>query len=222
MSFGAEYVQPPEGAHLVAVALGEGLPLGAGLLVGPVVLFRADCETFSGGVTYREPFVVTTENDVDASTGHVRGHGDGALSTGLGDDLRFTEVLLRVQDLVVDAGLREFAAEQFRLLDRRGTEQNRLAEVGASANVADDGRELRGLGLIDEVRLVVAHRRLIRRDRHDGEFVGVAKLGGFGFGGTGHARELLVETEIVLQGDRRPGVVLFLDSHALFGFDGLV
>ena len=34
--------------------------------------------------------------------------------------------------------------------------------------------------------------------------------------------ELLVEAEVVLQGDRRPGVVLLLDAHALFGFDGLV
>ena len=64
--------------------------------------------------------------------------------------------------------------------------------------------------------------RLVRRNRHDRELVGVAELGGLGLGGTGHAGELLVHAEVVLQGDRRPGVVLLLDAHALFGLDRLV
>src|SRR5207247_11401308 len=40
--------------------------------------------------------------------------------------------------------------------------------------------------------------------------------------GTGHAGELLVEAEVVLQGDRGERDVLLLDPHALLRLDGLM
>jgi len=39
---------------------------------------------------------------------------------------------------------------------------------------------------------------------------------------TRHAAELLVQTEVVLEGDRREGLVLLFDLHGLFGLDRLV
>jgi len=48
------------------------------------------------------------------------------------------------------------------------------------------------------------------------------ELGRFGLSRAGHPAELLVEAEIVLEGDGGPGVVLLGDAHALFGLDGLV
>ena len=56
----------------------------------------------------------------------------------------------------------------------------------------------------------------------DVELVDLVELGGLGVGGAGHARELLVEAEVVLQGDRREGLVLALDLDVLLGLDGLV
>ena len=56
-----------------------------------------------------EAFGVATEEDVDASACHVGGHRDRMQSTGLGDDLRLTRVLLGVEHLVLDAALRELA-----------------------------------------------------------------------------------------------------------------
>src|SRR5206468_5223325 len=44
----------------------------------------------------------------------------------------------------------------------------------------------------------------------------------FGLGGTVHAGELVVYTEVVLEGDRGEGDVLLLDLHALLRLDGLV
>ena len=49
-----------------------------------------------------------------------------------------------------------------------------------------------------------------------------SELRGLGQRRTGHAGELLVEAEVVLQRDGRPGVVLLFDRHPLFGLDGLV
>ena len=43
-----------------------------------------------------------------------------------------------------------------------------------------------------------------------------------GLRGTGHAGELLVEAEVVLERDRREGDVLLLDPHALLRLDRLV
>ena len=41
-------------------------------------------------------------------------------------------------------------------------------------------------------------------------------------GGARHAGELVVHPEVVLEGDRREGLVLLLDVHALLGLDRLV
>ena len=48
------------------------------------------------------------------------------------------------------------------------------------------------------------------------------ELGGLGHGRTGHAGELVVEAEEVLQGDRGEGLVLVLDLHPFLGLDRLV
>ena len=57
---------------------------------------------------------------------------------------------------------------------------------------------------------------------HDLEAVGVRELTGFGGRGAGHAGELLVELEVVLQGDGREGLVLLLDPHPFLRLDRLV
>ena len=60
------------------------------------------------------------------------------------------------------------------------------------------------------------------RDRHDADVVDLVELGRLGLRRTGHAGELAVEPEVVLQGDRGEGLVLLLDLDALFGLDRLV
>ena len=65
-------------------------------------------------------------------------------------------------------------------------------------------------------------QRLVGRDRDDVELVDLVKLGRLGHGRAGHARQLLVELEEVLQGDRGEGLVLFLDLDPFLGLDGLV
>src|SRR5215467_2657736 len=61
---------------------------------------------------------------------------------------------------------------------------------------------------------------MIRADHS--ELVDLGELVRLGHGGTGHAGQLVVEAEVVLQGDRGQGLVLVLDGHALFGLDSLV
>ena len=85
-----------------------------------------------------------------------------------------------------------------------------------------DGFEFFFLGAIDDVGMLFADERAVRRNRDDIEIVDFAELGGFGFRGAGHAGELFVHAEIILEGDRGERLVFALDLDAFFGFDGLV
>ena len=78
------------------------------------------------------------------------------------------------------------------------------------------------VGAVDEVGLVVADHRPVGRDRDHAEPVDLVELRGLGHGRTGHAAELVVEPEVVLQRDRRERLVLLADLHALLGLDRLV
>ena len=114
------------------------------------------------------------------------------------------------------------AGEVLGLLDRHGADQDRLAVLVALGDVVDDGVVLRLLGAVDEVGLVLADHRLVGRDRDHAEAVDLVELRGLGHRRTGHAGELLVEAEVVLQGDGGEGLVLLADGHALLGLDRLV
>ena len=85
-----------------------------------------------------------------------------------------------------------------------------------------DGRELRFLRLEDVVVLVAAGDRHVGRDLDDVEVVDLDELLLLGLRGTGHAGELLVEAEVVLERDRGERHVLLLDPDALLRLDRLV
>ena len=167
---------------------------------------------------------VAAQHDVGSASGHVGGHGDGALAPGHGHDGGLAGVLLGVEDLVGDALLAQTLGEDLRLLHAGGAYQDRLAELVTLSDVVDDGVELGLDGGVDEVGLVLADHGLVGGDRDDTDLVGAGELGGLGLGGTGHARAraLGVEAEVVLEGDGGQGLVLGLDLHALLGLDGLV
>ncbi len=92
----------------------------------------------------------------------------------------------------------------------------------ALLDVADDRGELPLLRLEDEVVLVGARDPHVGRDLDDGEVVDLDELLLLGLRGAGHAGELLVEAEVVLEGDRPERLELLLDLHALLRLDGLV
>ena len=62
----------------------------------------------------------------------------------------------------------------------------------------------------------------VGRNGDDVEVVDLGELRGFGHRGAGHARQLLVLAEVVLEGDGRERLVLALDLDAFLGLDRLV
>jgi hypothetical protein len=216
VALGTDDVQAAGGQHLVVDLLPLGLERGdAGrLFVGRQRLVVADR---AGRL-----FDVAAEHDVGAAARHVGGDGDHAGAAGFGDDLGFARVLLGIEHLVRQLFLVEQAGKQFRVLDRGGADQHRLAALVAGADVGDDGRVLLGGGAVDLVVLVLADHRPVGRDDHGFQAVDLLEFVGLGVGRAGHAGELAVHAEIVLEGDRGQGLVLGLDRHAFLGLDRLV
>ncbi len=185
-----------------------------------------------GAFFFRERLVVAdgvhglvdaaAQDDVGAAARHVGRDRHHAGTARFEDDLRFALVLLGVQDVVFDPGGGEELREHFGILDRRGPEKNRLVLLVAALHVLDDRRVLFLHRTVDLVLFVDADHRAVGRD-HDGlQTVDVLELVRFRIRRTGHARELLVHAEVVLEGDRGHRLVFLLDFDAFLGFDGLM
>ena len=211
VALGADDVQPAGGDYRL-VALAPRRPRHLDLLLAGAAL-RQSVELRSE---------VAAEHDVRPAPGHVGGDGHRARPPGLRDDRRLARVLLRVQHLVRDPGLAQQTREQLRGLDRRGAHQHRLLSRRAVPDVLQHRLELLLLGEEDEVGHVVADHVEVGGDDDDFQAVDLLEFRGLGVGGAGHARELPVQPEVVLEGDRGEGLVLVLDRHPLLGLDRLV
>jgi hypothetical protein len=89
-------------------------------------------------------------------------------------------------------------------------------------DVPRDGVELAFLRLEDEVLLVLASDRDVRRDLDDVQVVDLDELLLLRLRRAGHAGELVVEAEVVLQRDGGERLVLLLDADALLRLDRLM
>ena len=170
----------------------------------------------------RHELGVAAEQDVGAAAGHVGGDRHRALASGLRDDLGFLRVVLGVQDDVLDAAQLQQLREPLRLLDRDRADEHRPALLLLLDDVGDDRLVLFLLGPVDRVGLFDAPQLAVGRDDHDVELVDLVELLGFGVGRAGHAGELAVLAEVVLERDRRERLVLALDLDLLLGLDRLV
>ena len=92
----------------------------------------------------------------------------------------------------------------------------------ASFDLLRHRRPLALAGLVDLIVVVATDHRAIGRDLDDRELVDLHELRRLGQRRPGHARELVVHAEVVLQRDRRERLVLLLDAHALLRLDRLV
>src|SRR5664280_313202 len=106
-----QHVEPSEGPDLVALAGAGGLELGVDRLERRLALVGGHVDAPRLCLTRCQAIGIAPEDDVDSTAGHVGGHGHRTDPTGLRHDLRLTEVLLGVEDLVGDALLLQQAGE---------------------------------------------------------------------------------------------------------------
>ena len=215
MAFGAQHEQSARFEHLLPLGSDLGLdPIDFEVLLGPVLQFAQ--------LVVDPEIDIAAELDVGPAARHVGGDGHRADAPRLRNDMRFAFVLACIEDLVLDAFLSEEFAEHFRLFDRHRADQDRLADGVLLGNRLGDGFELVLRVLVELVILVDARNGDVGRDLDHVHLVDVPEFGRFGRRGAGHARQLGIHAEIVLEGDRRQRLVLRLDLHAFFGLDRLV
>ena len=190
---------------------------------------------------------IAAELDVGAASGHVGGDGDRAGHAGLGDDVGFLLVITRIEDgehlhlgrtfvariergegigigevvLLPAVGAQQLG-ELLGLLDGGGADQDRLAALLAVLDQGEDRAVLLLGGAIDLVVVVEPRQRHVGRDLQHFETVDVVELVRLGERRAGHAGELLVHAEIVLERDRGQRLVFRLDRLALLGLERLV
>jgi len=170
----------------------------------------------------RQHLRVAAEDDVGAAAGHVGGDRHAVAAPGLGDDLRLLLVELGVQHAVLDPSPLQHVAEHLAHLDADRPHQDRAPALVLIDDLIDDRVPLPLLAGEDEVREVVPDHRLVGRHRDHLEAVDLVELLRLRLGRTGHAGELVVHAEVVLEGDRGEGARLVLDLHPLLGLDRLV
>ena len=165
---------------------------------------------------------VTAKYDVCAPAGHIGGDSDHPRPPGLGDDLRLLLVIFGVQHLVRDIGLAEALGQLFRGFHRGGTHQHRRALGHTILDVRHDGVEFLFLAQVHKVVEVFALLGHVGGNHQYLQAVNLAKFKGLGVGGAGHAGQLAIKAEIVLEGRGCQGLALTLDGYTLFCLNRLV
>lgn len=123
---------------------------------------------------------------------------------------------------MLDALAGQHLAQQLVLLDGHGAHQHRLALGVARLYLLDDGAVLAVLGLVHAVLIVDTGDGAVGGDLDDvqrvngGEFLLLRQRR------TGHAGQLAVEAEVILERDGGKRLALALDGQVLLGLDGLV
>ena len=123
---------------------------------------------------------------------------------------------------MLDISFFEITAEALRCLNGDGADQYRLIPLVALLNRVDDGIPFRRFVDVNEVVLVVANDRLVRRYGNDIKLVGLLKLFRLGQSRASHAGEFVVHAEEILEGDGRHRDVFAADLHAFLGFNRLM
>ena len=167
-------------------------------------------------------FHVLGQLDIGTTTCHVGSDGYGAVATSLRNDMGLALVVLSIEDLVCDAALGKGGRQLLGALDGDGTHQDRLALSVALLNVVGNGVVLGLNGTVHQVLVVNTLNGFVGGDDLDGQLVDLAELGVLGECRTGHTGELVIQAEVVLQGDGGQRLVLLAHEHALFGLDGLM
>ena len=160
--------------------------------------------------------------NIRAATCHIRCNCHRTRLTRQGHDFSFLRVVLRVQHVVRNPCHTQHTAQDFRRIDRHGTQEHRLTAIMGSAHFIDDGAILFTLGLVNQVIAIHTTHGAVGRNRHHVQVVDVIKFSGFGFCRTGHTGQLRVEAEVVLNRNGGQGLRFAFDIHAFLRFHRLM
>ena len=188
--------------------------------VGPFDEFRTVAVFFH--LFFRHPLSVAAQHNIGTTAGHIGRDGHFAEATGLRDDFRFVSMLFGVKNMMFDAGFLEHLGDLFGRLDIDGADQNRLPRGMNFLNLPHDGTEFRFFMGIDGIFPIDTSDGLVSRNFNYVDVINFTEFIRFGKTGSGHAGQLFIHTEEVLEGNRRKRLRLTLDGNAFFRFNSLV
>ena len=171
---------------------------------------------------YRHVFGIAAQHDVGTAAGHVGSDGNGAEFTRLSDYFRFLFMVFGVQHVVRNLGLVQHTRKLFALFDGGGAHKHGLSALIAFGNVRHYRAQFSRDGGINLVVFVHALGRKVGGYSNDVQIVNPAELRFLRFGGTRHAAELFVKTEIILERDGGKSLVFALNADVLLCLDCLV
>ena len=116
----------------------------------------------------------------------------------------------------------EHLRQRLRRIDARRADEHRKPEIVQPARLLDDRVVLLAPRLEDQILPVLAHDRAVRRNDGDLELVDLEELRLLRLRRTGHAGQLVVHAEVVLNRDRGHRLRLALDADAFLGLDRLM
>ena len=167
-------------------------------------------------------FGITAEHDIRPPTRHVGGNGDRSRPPGLGNNLGFALVELGVQHLVSDLVLLQPLGQILRRFNGGSTHQHRRALGHRLGHFLDDSLEFFLQAQVHQVIGVNPHHGFVGGNHHHIHAINLAEFQCLGVRSTGHAGQLVIKTEIILEGGGRQGLVFLLDIQPFFRLDGLM
>ena len=172
------------------------------------------------------------ELDICSPAGHIRRDGDITphravpsfmLLAGLDDNDGLSCMLFGVEHLVFETVLSlKSLREHFAFFNTDRSDEQWPAGRADLVDLFHDGIELLFHRLVNDILAVIPDARLIRRNDDDFELVDIHEFVGFGGRGARHSRDLIVELEKILQGNRGERLAFFFDRDGLLGLDGLM
>ena len=210
------------GQNIKATRRFHGLLIDGMLSLDPRADFLGVSLGISGDGFHDFEIDIAAQFDVGTTARHIGRDCHSTQLACIGNDLRFLLVLARVQNVVLDILFRQQLAEHFGFFDRGGADQNGLALGRRLTDRFNDGRVFFFRRAIDMIVIVNPRDRAVCWHFHNAKPIDRHEFFGLGRGRTRHAAELVIQAEIILEGDRSHCDVLGLDLAAFLGFNRLV
>ena len=131
-------------------------------------------------------------------------------------------MLFGIQYVMLNTAFLQELRKDLRVFNGDGADQNRLSGFMPVDYVFNNRVKFFLASFVNYIGLINANHRLV--SRHDDNFktINFIEFCRFGIRRTGHAGQLFVHTEIVLESDRCQSLIFFLDFQTLFCLNRLV
>lgn len=129
---------------------------------------------------------------------------------------------LGIEDIMFNAAFFKEFGQLFRLLDARRSYKDRTALLVKFLNSICHGAVLSTARFIDDIWIVDTDIGFICRHNHNIKAVDLLEFLLFGLGRTGHARELIIHTEVVLESDGGKCLAFPFDLDMFLCLNGLM